>query len=718
MTMSLIRGVLVAGQFRTQHELNEMSHDDQRNTLIVELAAHSNQTNFQSFDDPTLAGMGAVMVFLRAARIRDDRTLKTMSTDDQRNTLIVELDAQTQMGSQLQGLSHLELVLLGLGNLPPHSLSQASFLRGVLLAGQFRTQRELNGMSEEDQRNTLIVELTARSNQSNFQSFNDFELAGMGAVLVFLRGAAIRDDRALKAMSADDRRNTLIVELNAQTRLGARLQGLRNIDLVRIALGVDPESAGLPNTVKSTLKLAVLLVTCKGSPRVTTLTDAWAERATTQVRRYIESQSGGRAGLECRVFEWTPLSFTTAEWMAEGATVGNRVRPEVARAHNADLAGFDYCAIVVDHVESHLAATFGHDILMAAQDFTPAILAHELGHAFGAIHTQLDSPNGPVVYGGPFCIMGAEGGKYSFADPLLSLPDSGSTHAMSGPNMCVPSLLSTKWLDLRTHGVGRSVSADGSIGSIVRIAALDGAPRDGTAGPPVCAYVDAGDRYLLEYRVPQSSWDTGLPDPDQHAAAGWVIAHRTPVNGPLDSLQIGALAAAPGRSIVLGADNPFDLFTPGPLKISVLGFDARMRTVDVSLSRRKARQLPSERSFGGVAVGAGGVVWTPGGGLQPVGPESPLHSILQRLGELETMRLLVSVGGARYAGELRAAAEAALTSLREAVMAVRLDDDEDLAKTLLEEADRLRRSPHLEGVALTEHLDRLRTVAAKIRPRP
>ena len=35
--MSLIRGVLLAGPFRTQHELGAMSAEDQRNTLIVEL---------------------------------------------------------------------------------------------------------------------------------------------------------------------------------------------------------------------------------------------------------------------------------------------------------------------------------------------------------------------------------------------------------------------------------------------------------------------------------------------------------------------------------------------------------------------------------------------------------------------------------------------------------------------------------------------------------
>jgi len=95
-------------------------------------------------------------------------------------------------------------------------------------------------MSEEDQRNTLIVELSGRSNQHNFQSFNTFELAGMGAVLVFLRAASIRDDAQLKTISIDDMRNILIVEIDDQTHLGSRLQGLSNMDLVLVGLGIDP----------------------------------------------------------------------------------------------------------------------------------------------------------------------------------------------------------------------------------------------------------------------------------------------------------------------------------------------------------------------------------------------------------------------------------------------------------------------------------------------
>jgi hypothetical protein len=235
--MSLIRGVLLAGKFRTHHQLNGMSNDDQRNTLIVEMAGRTNQSgaHFQSMDDVTLAGAGAVLIFLRTGRIRTDAELKTISDDDQRNILIVELAGQTKLsGPVLQGMSNLDLVLLGLGK-------GSSFIRGVLLAGEFRTQHELNVMSHDDQRNTLIVEMAGRTNQSgaHFQSLDDVTLAGAGAVLVFLREAGIRTDAQLKTMSDDGQRNTLIVEIDGQTHLGSQLQGLKNMDLVLAGLGMD-----------------------------------------------------------------------------------------------------------------------------------------------------------------------------------------------------------------------------------------------------------------------------------------------------------------------------------------------------------------------------------------------------------------------------------------------------------------------------------------------
>lgn len=242
--MTVMRGVLMAIGARSHVQLTQMSWGDQRNTLIVELAGRTGQgvPHFQAMDDQTLEGVGAVYAFLLAGGIRTADQLRTMSDGDRRNTLIVELDAQTHLGvARLQGTANLGLVLIGLGSLVDGQQlgTQPSFIRGVLLIGGFRTQAQLDTMSHDDQRNTLIVELTGRTRQSDYQGFSDRDLAGAGALLVLLRRGGIRTDAELRSMTADDMRNTAIVEVDQQTGHGRSLQGWSNIDLVRIALGVD-----------------------------------------------------------------------------------------------------------------------------------------------------------------------------------------------------------------------------------------------------------------------------------------------------------------------------------------------------------------------------------------------------------------------------------------------------------------------------------------------
>ena len=241
-----IRGVLLLGGFRTQRQLNTMSHDDMRNTLIVELTGRTNQSDYQAFDNDTLAGAGATLVFLRNAGLRSDAELRTMTADDIRNTTIVELDQQTGMGRSLQALTSLELAQVVLGSdraVRGVDLTAVShWTRGVLLVGRFRGQRDLNRMSFDDMRNTLIVELTGRTNQTDYQSYDDHRLAGAGAVLVAMRHMGIRTDAQLRTMSADDMRNTLIVELDAQTHTGRALQGLDDLALAKVALGVEAAS--------------------------------------------------------------------------------------------------------------------------------------------------------------------------------------------------------------------------------------------------------------------------------------------------------------------------------------------------------------------------------------------------------------------------------------------------------------------------------------------
>ena len=153
-----IGGVLLVGKFRTLQQLNKMFPDDQRNTLITELAGRTKDKvgQYQSLKDPDLAGAGALLVYLRDTGSRTDQQIKEMSADDMRNTVIVEVGAQTGQGSStLQALSNMDLIRLVLG--------RPSYIRGVLLVGKFRTQQQLNGMSPDDRRNTLITELAGRT---------------------------------------------------------------------------------------------------------------------------------------------------------------------------------------------------------------------------------------------------------------------------------------------------------------------------------------------------------------------------------------------------------------------------------------------------------------------------------------------------------------------------------------------------------------------------
>lgn len=112
-------GVLLAGGWRSATDLTQMSSEDKRNTLIVEMSNHTRipeQYYFQGFDTETLIGKAAILVFLIKAGIRDIPSLKGMSDDDQRNTLIVENVGHTQYTvGVLQGMNNRELVQVGLG---------------------------------------------------------------------------------------------------------------------------------------------------------------------------------------------------------------------------------------------------------------------------------------------------------------------------------------------------------------------------------------------------------------------------------------------------------------------------------------------------------------------------------------------------------------------------------------------------------------------------
>lgn len=126
---------------------------------------------------------------------------------------------------------------------PSSPITLEESVGGVLLAAQFRTPQELNRMSSADRRNTLITELANRTRDavSYYQSLNDVDLAGAGALLVFLRATRSRTDQQIKAMSANDMRNTVVAEVNIRTnRPIGEVQALNNMNLAKLVLKRHP----------------------------------------------------------------------------------------------------------------------------------------------------------------------------------------------------------------------------------------------------------------------------------------------------------------------------------------------------------------------------------------------------------------------------------------------------------------------------------------------
>ena len=174
------------------------------------------------------------------------------------------------------------------------------------------------------------------------------------------------------------------------------------------------------------MKLAYLPVSVSDSPRVTSLTQPWLFKLATHAAGFYFDMSGERELMEFRVFDWCQLPITSLQWNNFGFDAGDRVIPMVASALHVDLGPYDHFVFVIDKADAKLAATRPSDrkyTYMGAQDASPAILCHELGHQYNSNHANLDTPSGPLEYGDDFCIMGAEGAKYSYSEPTLNFTD-------------------------------------------------------------------------------------------------------------------------------------------------------------------------------------------------------------------------------------------------------------------------------------------------------
>ncbi len=93
-------------------------------------------------------------------------------------------------------------------------------VKGMLVAGKWRQQRDLLMATQDDARNVLIVELGGHSTESpNLQGFSDERLVEMAAIVLFLMNANLGQDRKwLQAHSAKDHREKVITFVNSMTR--------------------------------------------------------------------------------------------------------------------------------------------------------------------------------------------------------------------------------------------------------------------------------------------------------------------------------------------------------------------------------------------------------------------------------------------------------------------------------------------------------------------
>ncbi|WP_157270159.1 hypothetical protein [Azohydromonas aeria] len=192
-----VRGLLEAAHWRSAAELERMSSEDQRNTLIVELAGHTNQSGgyFQGLGNEALVGRGAVVVFLLRAGSHDRAALACMSDAEQRQAVIDAVNrhaAVTDMPlTELQAMDSRQLVALGLELMAAPvvdtrpALGDGSFRRPLLID-------PVRKLPDPDDRG--YVQIAAHANPGVELQFNTVEnrstrsVTMSGVRLVFDRG--------------------------------------------------------------------------------------------------------------------------------------------------------------------------------------------------------------------------------------------------------------------------------------------------------------------------------------------------------------------------------------------------------------------------------------------------------------------------------------------------------------------------------------------------
>jgi hypothetical protein len=286
------------------------------------------------------------------------------------------------------------------------------------------------------------------------------------------------------------------------------------------------------------IKFAFVVVSVKDYPRRGIAFHAdWFDALAGTIKDYWRDMSGGRIQLYLSRYPDLELQMSKEDKDKLSAPdLINAIR--AAGNDRGDPFGDDehLIAIMDDNSSSGVTVT---DPVLATVDIDAAILCHEMGHFFQHLN-KVDSSHADSLprfllleYGDPTCIMGAEGGKYSYPEPTLVLAGSAG-HEDAGPAMCPPMTVRTGWLD--EGNPNAVVDVTPTLPVDVQLDRWTGAPPSGHAGRPSVAIVDDHapdcDRIYLSLRSPQSRWDGGFPPaPGGAPGTATVVAQELLGNG-------------------------------------------------------------------------------------------------------------------------------------------------------------------------------------------
>jgi hypothetical protein len=307
-----------------------------------------------------------------------------------------------------------------------------------------------------------------------------------------------------------------------------------------------------------TTKFVAVVVWAKDAARPgPVLTGEWLDSVGALVSSYWWDMSGGRQSVTWRVHEPVELSQNQQEKDAlSAADLVTAIRQ--AAADQGQAFGDDEHLVAIIDDENGGVGVTETDPVIDATYATQALICHEMGHFFqhlaGNLGTHADTYLGYqlVDYGDPTCIMGVEGGKWSYREAALVIAES-ADHEFVGPAMSPPMTVRTGWLDEGNPAAVQNITS--SLPTNVQLDVWRGAPRPGYAGRPCVAIVDGlapgGDRLYFALRSPRAGWDKGFqPAPGGPPDTASIVAYE--LTGAGATLNLGACPATRGSWMRLG----------------------------------------------------------------------------------------------------------------------------------------------------------------------